>query len=46
MMQGESPTGYGNRMSSWSIRRKLLAQLRTRSGTQALQAPARDGVGD
>jgi two-component system sensor histidine kinase/response regulator len=46
MMQGESPTGYGNRMSSWSIRRKLLAQLRTRSGTQALQAPARDAVGD
>jgi PAS domain S-box-containing protein len=46
MMQGESPTGYGNRMSSWSIRRKLLAQLRTRSGTQALQAPARDGVAD
>ncbi len=33
-------------MSSWSIRRKLLAQLRTRSGTQALAAPARDGVGD
>jgi two-component system sensor histidine kinase/response regulator len=46
MMQGESPTGYGNRMSSWSIRRKLLAQLRTRSGTQALQAPAREGAGD
>jgi PAS domain S-box-containing protein len=41
MMQGESPTGYGNRMSRWSIHRKLLAQLRTGSGSQAHKAPAR-----
>src|SRR5271170_2943031 len=46
MMQGDSPTRYGNRMSSWSIRRKLLGQSRTPSGTQPLAAPAQDNESD
>jgi PAS domain S-box-containing protein len=45
MMQGESPIGHENRMTRWPIHRKLLAQLRTRSGSRAHKAAARNRAG-